>query len=289
MKVSVIIVNYNGLHYTQQCLKSFYRFHETTSVEVIVVDNNSSDGSQSILPKEFPEIVFIPLPVNRGFGSANNAGAKKAQGELLFFVNNDTLFIEECISRLERIFWSKNEYGIVGPRLLNEDSSIQRSYGRYPSIKNEYNEKNLLNHDGLESKQAKLSENISIQDWVTGAAFLMKHTLFEDIGGFDENYFMYFEDIDLCKTIESKGLFSVYVPEVKIIHLGGRSYGNRDGIVLYEYRRSQLRYYRKHNSFLQSGAIRLYLILKYIPKVFRTSMREVAVKVLRLSISRKYD
>ena len=109
MNSSIIIVNYNGLGYTRRCIESLFRFHNPDSIEVIVIDNNSSDGSQTELPILFPSIKFISLSENRGFGAANNAGAKVAKGNILFFVNNDTLFTDETIGKLYDILSSKNE------------------------------------------------------------------------------------------------------------------------------------------------------------------------------------
>ena len=264
MNTSIIIVNYNGLRFTQQCLESLYRFHAPGTVEVIVVDNNSSDGSQNKLPRLFPAINLVPLPENRGFGAANNIGAKKAKGDFLFFVNNDTIFTEETVDALQQMLLKQNEHGIVGPKLLNEDSSFQRSFGEFPSIRNELAEKRLA---GNHSSQVTTSEQPVRKDWVTGAAFMIKRELFEAVGGFDDGFFMYFEDIDLCRTLAERGLWSLYVPAVAMIHLGGKSYGAKDRRITMEYRRSQLRYYDKHNSRFQRFMVRSYIILKFIPKI----------------------
>lgn len=264
MNTSIIIVNYNGLRFTQQCLESLFRFHAPGTVEVIVVDNNSSDGSQNELPRLFPAINLIPLPENRGFGAANNIGAKKAKGDFLFFVNNDTIFKDETVVALQRMFLNQSELGIVGPKLLNEDGTFQRSFGEFPSIRNEFAEKRMA---GNHSAEESTSEQPVRKDWVTGAAFMIKRGLFEAVGGFDDGFFMYFEDIDLCRTLAKKGLSSLYVPAVAMIHLGGKSYGAKDRRITMEYRRSQLRYYDKHNSWIQRCMVRLYIFIKFLPKI----------------------
>ncbi len=265
MNTSIIIVNYNGLRYTQQCLESLFLFHAPDTIEVIVVDNNSSDGSQKELPRLFPAIDLIPLPENRGFGAANNIGAKKAKGEYLFFVNNDTIFKEETVDALRRMFFIQSEFGIVGPKLLNEDGTFQRSFGDFPSIRNELAEKRMARNY---SAQETTSEQPLRKDWVTGAAFMVKRGLFETVRGFDDVFFMYFEDIDLCRTLAERGIWSLYVPTVTMIHLGGKSYGAKDRRIALEYRRSQLRYYDKHNSRVQRFMVRSYIIIKYFPRIF---------------------
>ncbi len=282
MNVSVIIVNYNGFAFTHQCLESLFRFHTSDSFEVIIVDNNSSDGSQIELPKLFPQINFISLPENKGFGAANNVGAKVAKGNLLFFVNNDTLFIDESLGKLNEILSSQNDYGIVGPKLLNEDRSFQFSFGKFPTLGNEHEAKRISNDFLLQSKEEVSSDHPIKKDWVTGAALMIKRELFETVGGFDEQYFMYFEDIDLCRRSSAKGFLSLYVPSVHLIHFGGRSYGNKDEQIVFEYRRSQLRYYDKHNSFLQRFIVRIYIIIKFLPKMFVKTEKTLASNIIEL-------
>lgn len=171
--VSIIIVNFNGLRYTRLCLESLYQFHNPETIEVIVVDNNSSDGSQAELPKLFPSIKFISLSANMGFGAANNIGAKISKGENLFFVNNDTLFIEETVEKLQNYLLSNNNYGIISPKLLNKDGTFQLSFGSFPTIINEFNTKKISKNYSL-----KINKNIATQliekDWVTGAALMIR-------------------------------------------------------------------------------------------------------------------
>ena len=174
MIVSVIIVNYNGLQYTRQCLESFYRYHESNSIEVIVVDNNSSDGSQKELPILFPTIKLNALDHNKGFGAANNEGSKNSTGKFIFFVNNDTLFSQNVLKELTNYLETHSDVGIVGPKLLNEDRSFQYSFGTFPSIMNEYEtKKNTVDY----SAQSSLDETTELpteKDWVTGAALMIK-------------------------------------------------------------------------------------------------------------------
>ena len=286
--ISIVIVNYNGLQYTKKCIESLFRFHISELLEVIVVDNNSSDGSQTELPKLFPSIIFLSLYENRGFGAANNAGAKKAKGEFLFFVNNDTLFLEETITGLKNILLSQTKCGIVSPKSLNEDRTFQLSFGEFPSIRSEFGAMKMAKDSSLQAKEEVVSKRPIKKDWTTGAAIMIKRKLFESVGGFDELFFMYFEDIDLCKAVNKKGYDVFYIPTISLIHFGGKSYEKNNSRILFEYRHSQLRYYDKHNSLFQRITLRVYLILKLLPIMLKKTDRMLSASILKLVFSRHF-
>jgi hypothetical protein len=254
-------------------------------MEVIVVDNNSTDGSTVELPKEFPAVKFIMLSENKGFGTANNIGAAAATGGLIFFINNDTLFTSNIIGTLAYHCIRDKKIGIVGPKLLNEDGSFQRSYGDFPTISAE-REAKLASVDTMNHMNTDILSNVPLkQDWVTGAALMIYREILLKVGGFDENYFMYFEDIDLCKRVSNGGYSIQYVPSVSMIHLGGKSYGNHRDNISYEYRRSQLRYYDKYNSVMQRMLVRIFIFIKFIPKLFTIETHRLAFHVLQLVFS----
>lgn len=282
MKTSIIIVNYNGGTYTRQCLVSLFQYHSENDIEVIVVDNNSTDGSSAELPKEFPEITFIALPENRGFGPANNIGAGAATGEILFFVNNDTIFTSNILDPLVRLISRDGGIGIAAPKLLNEDGSFQLSFGKYPTIAAERKAKRAGRNPLNDNEMDAFSSEPVRRDWVTGAALIISREIFLNAGGFDERYFMYFEDIDLCKRVSNKGYSIQYYPAVSMIHLGGKSYGSRNDYISYEYRRSQLRYYDKHNSIAQRILVRVFLLAKFLPKLLDKDTHMLAYRVAGL-------
>lgn len=285
MKTSIIIVTYNGLTFTRQCLSSLFLHHSSDEIEVIVVDNNSSDQSTDILSKEYPSVRFVLLPENKGFGPANNIGANAATGEILFFVNNDTVFTSNIIEPLVAQITRNAGSGIIGPKLLNEDGSFQISFGKFPTIAAERESKAAIRDHAYDNDRLNLSGLSVQQDWVTGAALMIKREVFRLTGGFDEQYFMYFEDVDLCKRVSDAGYTIHFVPSVSMIHLGGKSYGNRNDNISYEYRRSQLRYYDKHNSLLQRMTVRIFLLTKFIPKLMNKDTHLLAYEVLRLVFS----
>jgi GT2 family glycosyltransferase len=127
-----------------------------------------------------------------------------------------------------------------------------------------------------------LSGDSVVQEWVTGAALMVKREIFFNNGGFDEHFFMYFEDVDFCRSVTKSGFECRYIPSLSMIHLGGKSYTKSNDRILIQYRRSQLRYYDKHNSFFQRLAVRSYLALKFIPLLFDPHRRHSAAVILSL-------
>lgn len=264
--VSVIIVNYKGFDLTSQCVKSL-RVH-SPQTEIIIVDNASRDRSVERLRELFPDITIVEMNGNNGFGSANNAGAVAASGSHLFFLNNDTIVHSDSPQHLSSVLQREQKAAVVGPRLSYEDGSFQLSFGFDPSPFNEWKTKRM--QKGLFRRDAKLTDKMQSRyasvtpvDWVTGAALMIRREVFESIGGFDEAYFMYFEDADLCQRVRKKGWDVLYDPAATIMHYGGGSVASNDMSVYIGYRRSQLRYYRKHGTLLSNVALRVYLTLMF--------------------------
>lgn len=266
MKVSVILVNHNGLERTRNAVKSVQQFSPQS--EMIVVDNYSADGSVEHLGREYPKIRLIPLFENRGFGAGNNRGAAVAMGEFLFFLNSDTLLLEDTPSLLAAMMEADPGIAVCGPRLVNDDNTYQLSFGSDPSLLNEWKLRRM--HRRLQRSDpfvhAKFESRYSTGrevDWVTGAALMIRRGAFQEIGGFDETFFMYFEDADLCRRVRKLGLRVLYTPTSTIVHFGGDSRLNPGSKVALEYRRSQLYYYRKHAGATAHFLLRSYLIFKF--------------------------
>jgi N-acetylglucosaminyl-diphospho-decaprenol L-rhamnosyltransferase len=209
--VSAIIVNYRTKELTAQAAQSCLL--EPEIEEVVVVDNQSGDDSVEWLRSEFAgqPVSVIASSENRGFGAANNLGAEQATGEHLFLLNSDAWCLPGCarllLSRLDEA-----GVGIVAPETLEDDErTVQpRNYGAFPSLRS------IL----LRSSPAV---DPASPDWVSGVAMMMRREDFLRIGGFDERFFMYLEDVDLCRHFRAEGYRIVREPEAKIVHLGGKS------------------------------------------------------------------
>jgi len=204
MNLSIIIVNYNGKTFLPQCLDSIFQSKTQFSFEVIVIDNNSQDGSQEWL-KQCPHPIVLHLsPSNLGFGKANNLGAKMAKGEVLWLLNNDTLVPEPTLETVLHFINATPNIGLVSPKLLNPDGSLQAQGSALMAWKYKSN------------TPQKMS-------FLCGASLFIKKQLFLEVGGFDEQYFFYNEDLDLCKTLVKKGFDLYYLPHATVTHFGGQS------------------------------------------------------------------
>jgi len=215
MDFSIIIVNFNTKDLLENCLKSIFYYCPGGNFEIVVVDNNSADDSLAILRKDFSQIKVIANQENVGFGIANNQGAKIAQGEFLLFLNSDTIFNEDILAPIKEFFLANPKTGIVSPRLVLANGFNQRhAFGRFPNLKR------LLARSVDYKEEVKGIRGV---DWVSGAALAIRQNVWQKIGGFDEKFFMYFEDVDLCLSAKKLG-FSVYIlPNARLTHLGGKS------------------------------------------------------------------
>lgn len=265
--VSVIIVQYNNFELTKEAIRSFRKFHTEGNYEIILADNGSKGFESKEFENEFPGIIIIDVKENKGFGAANNLGAKAAKGDVLYFLNNDTLANSEYISKVEERFRNEAETGIIGPRLLNRDNTYQLSHGRLPSFHREMKDKVIyfMFNRKWEFPNRLLTRKFAKEqytEWVTGAAIFIRRDLFEGIGGFDENFFMFFEDKELCRKVMMREKKILYFPDACLIHLkGGSSGGGNSEFTNKEYRKSQIYYYNKHRKFLERFLLKIFLKL----------------------------
>jgi GT2 family glycosyltransferase len=270
MNISIIIVNFNTLSLTTQCINSV--LDKTTSelkFEIIVVDNASSDGSQEALSK-IENIKLIISPENIGFGRANNLGAKQASGDFLFLLNSDTILIEDSISILFQ-FFIKNEkilqIGNLGCTLIGTDLIPNASAYRFTKIKNVIATNYGLNFF-ISSKYKSLytfENEVTEVDYVIGADLMVRRNIFEKVNGFDEDFFMYFEEQDMQKRIINLGLKSFIINTTEIIHIGS---GSTDVNKLNNNKRIMIQ--KSINLYLKKNEPKMYYI--YLPFNFIYSL-----------------
>jgi hypothetical protein len=250
---SIIIVNFNTKDLTADCLDSVFS-KLSGDFEVIVADNNSSDGSVDYLNGRYgSRIKIISNRENLGFGRANNTAAKIAAGEYLFFLNSDTIIPEDILPQL-KICFGLPRVAVAAPSLVLPGGGIQKnSFGKFPNLFN-----TLL---------GKLIGNIgeAKAEWVSGAALAIRKSVFDKIGGFDEKYFMYFEDIDLCYQAAELGYEIKIAPDARVIHLGGKSIKDRSVRKNFYYQSQDyffLKHYGSFSVFLLKLARTPYIFLK---------------------------
>ncbi|OBQ19853.1 glycosyltransferase family 2 protein [Anabaena sp. AL93] len=282
--ISIILVNYNGADVLIDCLNSLEKFIPRDNCEIIVVDNNSQDNSVDILNDKFPNIKLIKLPKNVGFGAGNNAGAKVAKGEFIFLLNTDTIVESNILPHLIELMSENTDVGIIGPKLLFPDGSFQISFSPEISLKGEFAARKL--HKNAEDKNnlhiiEKDFQDIKEVDIVVGAAFFIRADLFNLLGGFDEKFFMYFEESDLCQRVRNEGYKILYTPHVSLIHIRGYSVKKISNKMAVEYRRSQIYYYHKHRPMWEILLLRIYLLFKFLSEYLKTS-NPYSVEILKL-------
>lgn len=271
--VSIILVNYNGADVLPSCLNSLDKFIPKDSCEIILVDNDSQDNSVDFVSKNFPDVKIIRMSKNCGFGAGNNAGAKIAQGEFLFLLNTDITLTENILPHLIELMEKCQDVGIIGTKLLFPDQSFQLSISSAIGIQGEVKSKKLHNLANNKYNSICLEKDYQIireVDIVVGASMFIRAKLFEDLCGFDERFFMYFEDSDLCQRAQNQGYKILYTPEVSVIHIRGHSMKKNPHAMALEYRRSQMYYYEKHRPVWESAILKVYLFFKFISEYIKT-------------------
>ncbi|MBQ5646678.1 MAG: glycosyltransferase family 2 protein [Treponema sp.] len=246
MDVSIIIVNYNTKDLIKNCIDSIYKHTKAVEFEIIVSDNGSTDGSIEIIKREFPNVILIENNENLGFGKANNRGLKIAKGKYIFYLNSDTVLLNNAVKYFFD-YWEtspeKEEIGALGSNLLDVDGKVIHSYGKFLSINHEIYTtlKVLLNISKFTilkvlfnkpipkciSTCIEEKKYIGTVDYITGADLFLKNSQDSE---FDESFFMYCEETDLQYKISEKGLKRIIIEKPNIIHLCGASSSDKKEI-----------------------------------------------------------
>ncbi len=222
MQLSVIILNYEVRYFLELCLRSVTKAIDGLEAEIIVIDNNSRDESCNMVAKEFPQVQLIRNQENTGFAKGNNKAVKQAKGEYICFLNPDMVIAEDTFTKLINHVLHLPDLGAAGIRLIDGSGNFLPESKRnipYPdvAIKKLFGSDRSYYADHLDEKD---SDNVEI---LVGAFLFMKRTVFEEIGGFDEDYFMYGEDIDLSYRLLKSGYKNYYLGEITAIHFKGES------------------------------------------------------------------
>lgn len=275
VQVSIIIVNYNTKELTRNCLNSVYEKIKDINFEIIVIDNASSDGSQEMIKNEFKDVILIESKENLGFGRANNLGMETAKGKYVFLLNSDTILLNNAV-KIFFDYMEKNEkVGVCGGNLYNEDMTEQASYGNFPKLSQqllstflfhrlfpEFYRKKFATADGNVTKETSI-------DFICGADMFINKNVLEEVGNFDKDFFMYYEETELCYRIRKSGYDIRIIPDVKIIHLCGKSTGdNISDKKFLMVEESKYKYFKKRYGntgyFIIKKLIYLSYIIKYL-------------------------
>jgi N-acetylglucosaminyl-diphospho-decaprenol L-rhamnosyltransferase len=268
--LSIVIVSWNVRDLLQACLESIQASQWESRPEVIVVDSASSDGTPQMVHDQFPWVRLIEAGHNVGFSKGNNMGIKVSTGRYVLLLNPDTKLLGEALSEMMGFMESHPQVGVLGPQLLNEDMSIQSSRRRFPTLWTAFFESTWLQPYAprriLDSYfMCDHPDNqIAEVDWVTGAAMLVRREVIEQVGGFDEGFFMYSEELDWQRRIRSAGWQIVYFPQAQIVHYGGKSSEQVTAQRHIYFQTSKIRYFRKHHGATAGFALRIFLLMNYV-------------------------
>ncbi|MBM4460463.1 MAG: glycosyltransferase [Chloroflexi bacterium] len=243
------------------------------TTEVIVVDNASADGSAARVAVEFPRVKLIANRENRGFTAANNQGIAASQGRYVLFLNPDTTVIGDALATMVEFMEAHPDVGVVGPQLRYGDGSPQSSRRRFPTFVTALCESTPLawhwpNNPWarwyrMEDHQAGEVAAIEDVDWLVGAALCTRRTVLDQVGGFDEGYFMYSEELDWCRRVKQVGWRVVYLPTAQIIHHEGRSSEQVVAARHIRFQTSKVRYFRKFHGLLAAQTLRIFLLAAF--------------------------
>jgi GT2 family glycosyltransferase len=243
MDFSFIIVNHKSDKHITSCIDSIRKNACKHSFEIIIVQNDNQNPTL----KETDNLIFLELSENKGFGNACNIGAKCAMGEIIFFINPDAKLLDDNLHILQNRLANQN-IGIIAPQIITCDGFPEKWSVGYDVTPISILKNNLgFSKDKYLSKSTK---EIST-GWVSGCAFAIKNSLFKEIKGFNEDYFLYFEDVDLCKRIQKLGKQIIMSPEIKVSHLGGSSHCDNKSLKNHYYT-SQYKYL--HDNFGKHSA-----------------------------------
>ena len=242
MVLSIVIVSFNARADLERCLESLRAAPPAVAHEIIVVDNGSTDSSIEAA-RRVPGVRVIEAGANLGFARANNIGIRASSGVNLLLLNSDTVVSPGSLDGLLDELDRDPSVAVVGPRLVDGDGRAELSFGRMIGPLNELRQKRLARSAAVE----QLTRRRQYPDWVSGACLLVRRTDAAAVGGLDERFFMYTEDVDFCAAIRALGRRILFTPNVEVIHLRGRSAASAPAATRDHYRRSQIAFYEKHH------------------------------------------
>ena len=272
--LSICIVSWNVRDLLRRSLASIYASplaSDPGAVEVIVVDNASSDGSIGMVRDEFPQVVLVENEENLGFTRGNNQALALARGRHVLFLNPDTEVTGDALGVMVGYLDAHLEVGAVGPQLRYPDGSVQPSRRRFPTVATLFLESTLLqrwfprnavlDRFYVADRPDDMEQEV---DWLVGAALMARREALEEVGGFDEQFFMYSEELDWCRRARAAGWKIVYLPEAVIVHHEGRSSGQVVAARHIHFYTSKVLYAGKYHGKTAAEALRIFLLATFV-------------------------
>jgi N-acetylglucosaminyl-diphospho-decaprenol L-rhamnosyltransferase len=255
--VSVVVVTWNALPWLEQCLES------VRGREIVVVDNGSTDGTVEFVRERFPEVRLIEQE-NKGMGGGNNAGMRAADGRYFFLLNSDAWVVDDALERLIEFADGHPEAAVFGPKLLNTDGTLQRSVRGEPTLWRLATEYLFIRKLAPRSKRLNplyrgdfAHDRVAEVDWLFGPALLVRREAADAVGLFDEDFFMFSEEVDWMTRFRRAGWTVLFFPDAEVVHVGGASHG---GQMYVENLRGHLRWFAKHRGVKDAERVRKLLL-----------------------------
>jgi N-acetylglucosaminyl-diphospho-decaprenol L-rhamnosyltransferase len=279
--VSIIVVSWNTRRLLAECLGSVGRPAGDLEIEIIVVDNGSTDGSPDIVRRQFPHVRLVENERNVGFAAANNQGMALGRGRYLLLLNSDAFVTIDSLQTAVDFVEERPDVGVCGGKLLNPDGTFQGSYADFPTLKSEF-----LLATGLGVRLASPyypaprpwpGEEAHEVDWIGGAFMLLRRKVFEQVGGMDEMYWMYSEETDWCYRIKQAGWRIYYLPQVAITHVRGGSTRRRGSEMVAQLYKSKVRFFAKNYGSASARRLRALFWLIFL-------VREMVSRFMLLSL-----
>jgi N-acetylglucosaminyl-diphospho-decaprenol L-rhamnosyltransferase len=268
--LSIIIVSWNVSGLLADCLESIKSNLGDLDAEVLVVDSGSTDGSPDMIRERFPWVTLLAQRENIGFTRGNNIALKIAQGRHLLLLNPDTLATGDALVQMVRYLDENPKVGIVGPRTHHPDGSTQSTRRRFPTVPLAFFESTWLQAyapkswlDRFYVRDAPDDAVVDV-DWVQGSAMMVRHEVYQQIGGLDEGFVMFSEELDWCKRVKDAGWRVVYLGTAEIVHHGGKSTEQVAARSHIHFQESKLRYFRKHHGSTAAHILRLFMLVSYL-------------------------
>jgi GT2 family glycosyltransferase len=297
-RVSAVIVSFNTREHLLRCIVSL-ESHVTLPLDVVVVDNGSSDGSAGAVRRTHPAARVIENGVNLGFAAATNRGLREARAAYCLLLNSDAEVTAGSVEALAAILDERADVGIVGPRTVGADGGPQVSFGPDLTPVSEWRQRRLVR--ALRERRPETVREVEMMSareqepaWVSGACLLARKSALDAVGGLDERFFLYEEDVDLCLRARQAGWRVLYTPRAVVMHHLGRSMETIPALSRLEYDRSHLRFYAKHRGPAANTLLRFYLagssaagwVAALGPGSERRARRREHASALRLAFSR---
>ncbi|MFN2227837.1 MAG: glycosyltransferase family 2 protein [Anaerolineae bacterium] len=294
--LSIIVVSWNVRDLLRRCLRSLVGSpgfelippcegdapvnHEAPTpgrrLEVVVVDNGSGDGSPEMVRDEFPLVRLVANRENRGFTAANNQGLALSRGRRLLLLNPDAEVVADALAAMVDYMDGHPRVGILGPQLRYPDGGLQSSRRRFPTFATALVESTVIQEWWPDNRLLRRyymadtpDDAVQPVDWVVGACLLVRREAYEEVGGLDEGFFMYSEELDWCRRFKSAGWGVVYLPTATVIHHEGKSSEQVVPARHIYFQSSKVRYFRKHHGRWQAGVLRWFLLATYVYQAAR--------------------